>query len=158
MSFAHDVGPRLAGGRVAVRGRLGVYFRELQAERRLSDADLLRAGASANQSSLSDYLTGRRYPDPRCFAELVDAFRNAGQGLFMIQFLEVFKPYLEEAPAWDRFTSGQREWVSETRVIAPTRSRRVIRALKNERAKNVRKNGASRTKGKKAAGEIPERT
>ena len=71
----------------------------------------------------------------------------------MVQFLEVFKLYLEEAPAWDRFTSGQREWVSETRVIAPTRSRRVIRALKNEKANNIRKNGVSRVKGKKSAGE-----
>lgn len=133
MSIA-EVGPRLAGARTAVRGRLATYFRERQAERGLLDADLLRAGASSHSANLSAYLSGRRFPDPRCFAELIDAFRNAGNGLLYMQIKTAELLYMEEAPAWDRFTSGQREWVSETSITPPTRSTRATRASQNGRS------------------------
>lgn len=134
MNGDREIGPRLAGGRTAVRGRVAAYFRELQSERGFSDADLLRAGASSDRANLSDYLSGRRFPDPRCLAGLVDAFRNAGQGLFFQQFKDLDRLYFEEAPAWDRFTSGQSEWVSETRLVVPTRSSRSSRASGNGRS------------------------
>lgn len=128
MTLLPEGGPRLAGGRAAMRGRLARRLRGLQAERGLNDADLLRAGGSSDKANLSGYLTGARFPDPRCFVQLVDSFRNAGAGLFLLEQIEVQFLYFEEAPAWDRFTSGRTEWVSETHLVPPTRASRATQA------------------------------
>ena len=54
-----DIGPRMVGGRRAVRGRLGNCLRARQFERGLTDSDLHFAGA-ADRSNVHAYLSGRR--------------------------------------------------------------------------------------------------
>lgn len=112
---------------MAVRGRLGFFLRQRQAERGLLDADLLRGGACSDAKNLGAYLSGQSFPDWRLFVQLVDAFRNAGNGLLFNEMRNAEGLWMEEVVAWDRFTSGQTGWVSESRLVAQTRPPRASR-------------------------------
>ena len=135
-------------------GAVAGLLRELQAEEGLLDADLLRAGASANQSTLSLYLNGKRLPDPRCFVNLLTAFAEAaGHPIRQDRVDLLHAIYRIESARRARYQNGQTGSVSVTRTDQGRRSNRANRLSVNKPIVNANEDEEKRGDDREPAGE-----